>query len=153
MAVKLGELYPRGNRSEGIKFQFNPERRVIRRQPQYAEVGAAEADYWQDYKGPSPLQWVRNPPLSVSFELLFIADGDEDVEEPVNKIKKMMGSSGNNPRGKTPGPPDLVYEFGQRAAVVRIMSAEFDEEMWTSDLRLQRVRVRLELKTVKNASR
>lgn len=152
-STKQGEIYPVGNRPDGVVFQLNPEKIQRRRSPQYAEVGAAAADYWQKYDGPSPLQWVRNPPEVISFELLFFEIGDKDVEAPMKKILKMMSASGSNPRGQTPGPPDLVFCYGGRSGRVRITAADFEEERHTPSLKVQQFRVKLDLKTIKPGSR
>lgn len=149
-----GSLYPKGKTSEdGLKFQLNPSQIQRRRMAQYTESGAAEADYWQDYEGPSPLQWVRNPPEQISFELMMYATGDDNVESQLSKLRAMKSRSGNAPRGSVPGPPDLVFKYGPRADVVRIMTMTVTEELHNSKLEVQQARVQLELKTVSAGSR
>jgi hypothetical protein len=152
-STKQGELYPADNKADGLIFQYNPEKISRQRQPQYSEVGAAAADYWTKYNGPSPLQWVRNPPEVISFELLFSESGDKDVEAAIEKVRKMMSPSGSNPRGQVPGPPDLIFSYGNRSDRVRITSASFDEERHTPSLKVQQVRIKLDLKTVKAGSK
>jgi len=143
-----GELYPVGNKNDGILFQLNPESIQRRRTSDYAIVGAAAADYWSTYDGPSPLQWIRNPPEVISFDLMLFATGQNHVEEPLAKIRKMMSRSSRNPRGKVPGPPDLIFKYGPRSDTVRIMSASFNEQRHTGKLEVQKCAIAIELKTV-----
>ncbi len=152
-STKQGELYPVGNRSDGVIFSLNPEKISRRRQPQYAEVGAAAADYWSNYNGPSPLQWVRNPPEMISFELLFTASGNDDVEEPLAKLRKMLSKASSSPRGNVPGPSDLIFSYGRHSDRVRIVGHDVEEERHTPSLAVQQARVKLDLKTIKAGSK
>lgn len=147
-APPAGQLYPKGNEQAGVKFQLNPESISRRRAPQYAEIGAAAADYWSDYSGPSPLQWVRNPPEMISFELLFFATGDDNVEHYLSALRKMMSKSPTSPRGQSPGPSDLIFSYGKRSDTVRIVSLGINEILHNSKLEVQQARVQVELKTV-----
>ncbi len=148
-----GELYPVDDRASGVVFQLNPQSISRRRMPLYAEVGAAAADYWSSYNGPSPLQWVRNPPEQISFELVFYANANEHVETPLKKLDRMMSPVSNAPKGSVAGPPDLIFRYGSRSDRVRIMSKEVIEERHNTDLRVQQAHVKLDLKTVKMGGR
>ncbi len=145
-----GRLGPADDRglSDTVTFDLNPEKIIRRRMPQYSEVGAALADYTGNYKGPSPIQWVRNPPENITLELLLNANGDKDVEATLKKFEKMQSRTSKNPQGKSGEPPDLVFVYGRRSDRVRITSYEVTEERHTSDLRVQRAHVKLDLKTV-----
>lgn len=145
-----GRLGPADDRglSDTVTFDLNPEKITRRRQPQYSEVGAALADYNGKYEGPSPLQWVRNPPEVITFELLLNADGNKDVESTLKKFEKMQSRTAKNPQGKSGEPPDLVFVYGKRSDRVRITAYDVTEERHTSDLRVQRAHVKLDLKTV-----
>jgi hypothetical protein len=148
-STKQGELYPVDNRSDGLVFQFNPDSIERRRMPQYAEVGAAAADYWQAYNGPSPLQWVRNPPEQISFELLLTETGTNDVEAQLAKLRNMLSKSSRSPQGSVPGPSDLVFMYGKRQDRVRIVGHDVKEERHTAELAVQQARVKLDLKTIR----
>ena len=152
-ATTQGRIYPVGNKADELVFQFNPEGIQRRRQPQYSIVGAAAADYWGDYSGPSPLQWARNPPETMSFDLLFSETGDRDVEASMKKIEKMMSPSGSNPRGQVPGPPDLIFAYGGRSWRGRLTGADFNEERHTPALKVQQLRVKIDFTVVKVGGR
>lgn len=148
-----GELYPVNNRADGIVFQLNPETISRSRVPRYADAIAAAADYWQAYNGPSPLQWVNNPPEAISFELLLYAQGTATVEADLAKLRKMMSKASRNPRGQSPEPPDLIFKYGNRSDTVKITHHQVTEERHTARLEVQQARVKLELKTVKVGGR
>ncbi len=158
---EAGSIGPRNDTGgqNTLTFLLNPTEITRERIPQYAQTQAALGDYLADYGSlvPSPLEWVRNPPERIAFDLLLITgvkysvtqryptgNLSTDIETELGKLDKMMLKS-----AQTRGPVDLIFKFGNRSDIVRITNKRVKEEEYSLDLHVIRATVHLELLTVK----
>lgn len=154
---QLGPVSDPGNQNT-ILFVLNPTEITRERVPQYAQVQTSLADYTSIYPStaPAPIEWVRNPPERISFDLLLVTGRDlraqgiivpfpsEDVEYELNRLDRMMAKDTRSRQ-----PPDLMFRFGNRVDRVRITNKRVTEQLFSPSLKVTRATVHLEMLTIR----
>ena len=152
-----------GTSNDDLIFELNPER--VRRTvaERYADSPVAGADYASDYQGPAPFQWIANRPEEIRIEFWLIPrflirkDANRALTTALqidDVMEEMAKIDGWRKRDRSTGePPDLVFTMGPRSDRVRIFEREYDEKLYTPDLRVQQCQVSLTMRAVKFRTR
>lgn len=124
-----------------LPFQYNPKEVKRARRATYAKNAASLADFPNSTDRQAPaVEWIRNEAEDVAIELIFQRNGEENVEDELKRLDKMM-----QPDRSTGEPKDLVLVMGVRSDRVRIIEKDVTEELFAPDLKVQRARVSLKL--------
>lgn len=139
------------DKNKDLNFVLNPSEITRERVPSYAMVQAALVDYADaNYPTdvPEPVEWIRNTPERISFDLLMVSpdlqvggggNAESDIDADLLKLDKMMQ------RDKSGQPPLLIFSYGKRADKVRIMNKRVREMMHTPGLKVKKALVHIEL--------
>ncbi len=129
---------------EDLKFALNPAEVRYSYSTQYAQSLASLTDYGGSYNGPRPLEWVRNPPDQITFELVLYADSPDKADAVEDDIKKLRGFMRKEARSGEP--PDLIFRYGAQPLVkCRLVKLGLIPVLMTEDLKMQHAKASIEL--------
>jgi len=132
-----------------LVFPLNPNRVQRSLAPRYVDAPIAGADYtaWSAPGNPPPFQWVSNKDELIHVEFMLIPPGDlfgGDIETELKRLDNFMAVDRS-----TGEPFNLIFSWGPRVDLVRIISKDVEEKLWTTTLAVQQATVRLTMRTLR----
>ena len=145
-----------------LVFPLNPNRVQRSLAPRYVDAPIAGADYtaWSAPGNPPPFQWISNKDELIHVEFLLIpaidsvpiivGNGisqmalDSDVETELKRLDNFMSVDRS-----TGEPFNLIFTWGPRMDLVRIISKDVEEKLWTGTLAVKQATVRLTMRTLR----
>lgn len=138
----VAKLFAPDDRGKEFTFPLNPNRVRYVKSPAYADVPLAG---WGGGVGDAgrPIEWNRNKAEDIQVEFMLHASGQDNVEDALDALDDLMAKS---PR--TGEPLDLVFSFGPRRPIVRIVNKDVEPLIWDESLKVKQARVSLTLRTI-----
>lgn len=137
-----------------LGFLFNPNQVTRSRAGVWAHSNVALVDHFTSGQGSVPVQWVRNPPATISFELLLdiskkpgfgtndpLQDAATlDVEDELGLLESFTLKS---PRYGEP--PELLFSLGgKKVERIRIMNLRRTDKLWNDKLNVIQATVQVD---------